>query len=179
MLLIGDVLAAIGMVLATAGTLWALLVAIALLFAARAQAARERLEARPLRTLAGGATLSVTAGLLAFLLATQGSGLIKLIGWVLLLGLLGVASVGASGLTLLLSERVRANAPRLSPLAALGRAAGLQIAASYLPVLGWFVVFPLSILIALGAGTTALWPPRRRPVSLPAAPAAAAEVAGP
>src|SRR5213596_1544802 len=132
---IGDVMAVTGSVIGICLSLWGLLVGLSLLFEARANQARLVLEAQPGRALATGAILVATLGTLSIALLKAPGGF-KILGWVLLLGLLGLSAFGGSGLALLLSRRVATHAPLLSPLGALGRGAGLLAVAWVFPVLG-------------------------------------------
>lgn len=156
-MIIGDVLGVTFIALATCGSLWALLLGCALVFGERAAEAQARLEARPWQMLGVGVALALLGGVLGQVLANQPNGALKLVGWALLLGLLTLSVLGGSGLTLIAAGRIRQMAPRLSQFAAVGRGAGLLIAAGLVPVLGWFVVLPLGVLTTLGAGTLALF----------------------
>jgi len=156
-------------VLAAGASLWALLVAAALVFAKRAARAQARLETQPLKTFGGGLLVAVTAGVIGIGLVSQPSGLLKLFGWVVLLGLLALSALGGGGLALLVGARIRETSPRLTPFAALGRATGLLVAATWTPILGWFVVLPLGLVAALGAGVQATFA-RPRTASQPPVP---------
>jgi hypothetical protein len=81
---------------------------------------------------------------------------LKLLGWVLLLGTLMLSALGASGLVRLLSQCVQSAQPAMSEFGAILRGAGILIAAGLVPLLGWFFVVPLSIIISTGAGWYAL-----------------------
>lgn len=153
---IGDVLAVVAGVFAFSGSLWGLLVGVCVLFGERAERAREALEARPLRVLGGGTAVAATAGGIGLILLNQPNGLLKFVGWVLLLGLLAVAALGGGGLALVVRGRLLRMEPHLSPLGALGRGSALLVVAGFVPLLGWFGVAPLATLAALGAGLQAL-----------------------
>ena len=164
-MIIGDVLGTTFLVLSVCVSLWALLLGIALVFAEPSAEARTRLETRPRQALAVGASMALAGGGLGLLLANLPNGLIKLIGWALLLALLVLAALGGGGMALLIGERIEKCAPRLSSFGALGRGAGLLVAAGLVPLLGWFVLTPLCLLTALGAGTLvshARWKATRR-----------------
>jgi len=171
---IGDVMAVVGGVLAICLALWVLLIGAALLFEVKAQAARRVLENQAGRALGVGVALLVTLGFLAIALFKAPGGF-KLLGWALLLSLLATSLLGGSGLALLLGERTGALAPQLSPLGALARGAGMLALAWMFPVLGWFLIGPLAVIIGLGAGAKALR--TKAPKVLPqSAPALAAPV---
>jgi hypothetical protein len=79
-----------------------------------------------------------------------------LLGWALLLGVLMLSALGASGLARVLANCVQRNEPKMSDFRALLRGAGLLIAAALVPLLGWFFVVPLTIIMSTGAGWYAL-----------------------
>lgn len=168
MLIVGDVLAVVAGIISACAALSLLLAGMALLFGRRAAAARETLERTPGRSLLLGAALALTAGAVALVLLNLPSGLLKLIGWALLLGLFFVSALGGSGLALLVGERVREKAPDLSAYGALTRGAMLVVVAGLVPLLGWFLLMPLTLLATLGAGAQALLR-RPRPAPVPAA----------
>lgn len=154
---IGDVLAVVFFVIGLWISTWALLVGVALLFPARATGCQTLLAQRPWRALITGAILVATAGLVAIMLLRQPNGLGKLLGWAGLAALLGIAALGASGLSLLLGERLAHQQPDASKWSTLARGAGLLVVSGIVPLLGWFGVVPLSIVASLGAGWLSLW----------------------
>ena len=156
-MIIGEVLGVTFIALAACISLWALLIGIALVFGERAAEAQMRLETRPFPMLAVGVGLALTAGLVGQILVNQPNGMLKLVGWALLLGLLTLSVLGGSGLALIVAGRIQQAAPRLTLFAALGRGAGLMIAGGLVPVIGWFVVLPLGVLSTLGAGMGAMF----------------------
>lgn len=154
---IGDVLATLSFLAGAGFSCWALLVASALLWHGRADWARAQLEARPWRVLATGVGSAIGGGLLIALLANLPNGVLKLSGWLLFFVMLGVAALGGGALATLGGERLRRACPELSVLGAISRAAALLVGAQFVPLLGWFVLLPLSFFLALGAGCRALW----------------------
>lgn len=156
MFIMGDVLAVVAAVVGIGATLWAAILAFTVLFQNRVrQSAELALHWKP--TLLWGAGSALIAGGFGLVLANQPNGLGKLIGYVLLLGLLSVAVLGSAGLAWLTGKRVIRLNPAHSTLGATGRGAALLIAAGFLPVLGWFGFFPILALLSLGAGTRALF----------------------
>jgi hypothetical protein len=165
---IGDVLAWVAGVLGVSVANWALLVGTALVFEKRAALAQQRIEEDSLRVFGTGVILVVTAGVLALVLVNQPNGALKLVGWMLLMGLLALCALGGGGLALLLGSRIRHLDSGLSSLSALARGAGLIVLAALVPVLGWFFLVPLAIIISLGAAFQVMWPRRRPPSPNPA-----------
>lgn len=157
---IGDVLATVTFLAAAGASWWAVLVGSALIYGARTEQAREALEARPWRTLGSGVLVLLAGGALAAGLASLPNGALKLLGWLVVGGLLALAALGGGGLALALSERLHQLAPNLSPLSRLCRASGLLVGAQFVPLFGWFLLAPLTLTLALGLGFTSLRRPR-------------------
>ncbi len=171
---IGDVLGTVGLIGGICLSLWVMLIALALLFEEKAHAARRVLENQAGRALGLGLALALPLGFLSIALFKAPGGF-KLLGWIVLLSLLATSLLGGSGLALLLGERIAAQAPQLSLLGALSRGAGMLALAWIFPVVGWFLIGPLAVIIGLGAGAKALRV--RAPKILPqSAPALAAPV---
>jgi hypothetical protein len=103
----------------------------------------------------------------------------KFLGWAFLALLLLFSSLGAAGLAGRMGrELIRRSGDTLSPTAGFVRGAVVLELASVFPVLGWFLVIPLSTLAALGASAYALLhrlpkaaasesPQRSEPAALP------------
>ncbi len=153
---IGDVLAVVAGIGSACVAAWALLLGMALLFNRRANLAQQNFEASPWRVLATGAVLALLGVGGAIVLLNQPNGILKLVGWALLLATLALAALGAGGLILLLAESVQRAQPGMSHFHALLRGAGLLVAAGLVPLLGWLLVVPLTILVSTGAGWCAL-----------------------
>ncbi len=153
---IGDVLAVAGVLIGLMISAWAMLIGAVLLFGRKTACAQELVSRSPAGALGRGAIVVLTVGLVGRILISQPNGLLKLIGWGLLVVLLATAVIGAGGLVQLIAGRIRQMDPQMPDYAALGRGAALMIVASLMPVIGWFIVVPLVLLISLGAGLHAL-----------------------
>ncbi|MBC8103820.1 MAG: hypothetical protein H7Z41_14695 [Cytophagales bacterium] len=169
---IGDVLATVAGVVAFCASLWAALLVTLLLFPARTGRASERIEQQPWRCLGMGTLVSGTAGVIAVVLLNQPNGFFKLLGWVALALLLGLATVGSAGLSMVVAKRIRASDADVPPLRASGYGAGLLVASGVLPVLGW-MIFLASLLTSLGAGALTTARQRKGGRATKAAPAPA------
>lgn len=145
---IGDILGIIAGVTTICLSTWALLLSGTLLFARRAAAAQAHLETAPLRVLGVGVIFVALIGTGGFALLNQPNGLMKLLGWALLMARLA-------------GERVSRLDARFSTFGALTRGTGLLVIAGVVPLLGWFIVTPLMIIVSLGAGFHALFSRRR------------------
>lgn len=163
---IGDVLAAVAALL-TLGASWgAAILLAALAFPARAARAQTRLTEHPWACLGRGVLVLMACGLPALLL-TQAPGPVRLL-LLFPLGLLAAgAVVGSAAAVRLLAGRIETVGSPLTPFAALTRATFLFVSAGFLPVFGWFLVLPATLLLALGAGLPALFPARVKVTRLP------------
>jgi len=166
---IGDVLAVIGIVVATVLSLWALVMAVTLLFGERTGRARERLEHSPGKVTLLGAVIALVLGIVVVALLNQPAPPLKLVGWIIHLLMLVVGAIGFSGLAGLVAQRLTKLEPALSPYGALSRGALFCVLATLVPILGWFVVGPLMGFASIGAGIEAIFV--RAPAVAPSQPA--------
>jgi hypothetical protein len=153
MVTIGDVFAVIFALTGIGLTAWALTVSCALLFPERVHLAREGAEK--------GFWRNLPLGLLVLLVGLVGVVLLgghlpaKMLGWLLISGVLGVGAVGAAGLSHLASTRLKRMAPEMGEYPAFVRGAGFIVTASMLPVLGWFLFAPAVLLTSFACGARA------------------------
>jgi hypothetical protein len=153
---IGDVQGTIAMIVGTSGALWATQLATAALFSEKTRRAAEQIERNPGRSFWTGFGLAVTAGVVGLILVNQPNGVLRLVGWVMLAGLLSLALIGSAGLATIVAGRLRNMDPKLSYLGSLGRGAAFLIAADLLPFLGTFLLFPVMLCFSLGGGIRAV-----------------------
>lgn len=153
---IGDVLAVIGIVTVTVLSLWALVMAVSVLFGERTARARERLEHSPGKVTLLGAIVGLVLGVIVVALINQPAPVLKLVGWIIYLLMLVAGVVGFSGIATLVAHRLAEIEPALTPYSALSRGALFCVLATLVPILGWFVVGPLMGFASLGAGVEAL-----------------------
>lgn len=135
------------------------------LFAPTVQRAQRVLAARPVRVTLSGVLLGLPAVLVAFLLAANGAGPLKLLGVVGLMLLVGAGLFGSTGLVWLVGQGL--GHPQ-SPVAngKLVLRGGAVVAATFvLPLLGWFLVLPLVLLAGVGTSIHLLREGRTRAVS--------------
>ncbi len=154
MFILGDVLVIVSLIVGICLTGWALIVACGLLFPHRAAGASDVLLNRPVKSIVLGLVVTVLLGGLSIITMSGPNPLAKVLGVAILLGLLAIAVVGASGMTRVVAGRIEQMAPGLEPFGAYCRAAGFIVVGSMLPFLGWFLFAPLAILASVGAG----WP---------------------
>lgn len=159
--------------------LWVLSQAAGMVFAAAlfpqvVSRARHQIETRPWRNLLTGLLFwAVSLFLLVTLLQAKAGGA-QLIGWLAAGPALAASLLGGAGLAELVAGRFADRSPGSSHLKRLGLA-GLAVAlAGLIPLIGWFVVLPLSGWICTGAGIRAILNRRRQ-----TAPSEEAELAAP
>ena len=103
---IGDVLAVVGFISGVCLSLWVLLIGVALLFEAKAGAARRVLENEASRAFGLGIVLVLPLGFASIALINA-PGALKVLGFVLIAALLATSLLGGAGLALLMGERTR------------------------------------------------------------------------
>lgn len=140
------------------------------LFGAATARAAELTARRPLRSIAVGLPVTVTATLLA-LGALQGGGAAKAVGAVVASATVASMLTGLAAVGLVVGSRMWARTDELQPYRRLLRGSVVVVVASVFPFFGWFVVFPLALSAGVGGLLRSLV--ARRP-ALGAVPAAEA-----
>jgi hypothetical protein len=133
----------------------ALLTAWWLLFPATVERARLRLEQTPWQSFWLGGVLTAAFIIPIVILLALPFGPAKFLGWILMAVALTFSGIGAAGLAARMGERLN----RLGNFSAVGafvRGATVLELASFFPIIGWFVLFPLATVTALGASAFAL-----------------------
>jgi hypothetical protein len=158
-----DVFAVFGTLLALGIAFPGLLAAFWLLFPARVETSRLRLEKTPWACVWMGVAALLLIGMPAFVLLALPISIAKLAGSLVIFLALCSAAVGAAGIASLMGSRISGPDRKSEP--SLGEfvkgAIALELAAIF-PVLGWVVILPLAILVSLGAASFAVlgWQPR-------------------
>lgn len=151
---LGDVLSIVAAILGGFLTLWAAVVAFSLMFpnhVGRAEAAL----AEPRKTTLRGLFLALSLGTLSIAMSANPLPLMKGLGLILLMWLLGVAVLGAAGVAQVAGRRIQALGD-MQPYPALVRGAAFIVGGTMLPFLGWFAFGPLLLAASLGAGWKAV-----------------------
>ena len=156
MVTIGDVFSVIGGLVGICVTAWALIMGTALLFQSSASRARDAYRAAPWKGLGLGMLSTVFLGFFGIVLSSIPVPLVKLAGLGFFLALMALAALGASGLSLLIAERVAALDPSISRFGAMQKACAILVIAGVFPVLGWFLVGPVFVIASAGYGLQAL-----------------------
>ena len=157
MLILGDVLAIVSIFFVGGLTLWGCLVACGLLCVDRVELARSKIALRPGRSFLIGLLLAATLGVLSIALSAAPAPPLKLLGFAMMLALVCISFVGSSGLARIAGDRIGSQAPDLPGYAQLSRGAGYVVLPALLPLIGWFFVGPIILLMGLGAGWGALF----------------------
>lgn len=156
MVTIGDSFSIVAILVGLGLTSWSMIAIIAFLFPSKVKFAATRVETAPVKALLGGVGMFIVGGIGIGLLSAP-SPLGKLVGWILMLGVLMIGVYGAAGLSSLASQRLQTLAgPSLNDYAAFLRGAGFLVTACMFPVLGWFLFTPIVLLISMGAGWSAI-----------------------
>lgn len=153
---IGDVLAVVATVVGAAASAWALTICAALVFLRRTDAAHAALHRSWAKCFVVGLIATFVLLFVSTALVSLPLPAAKLMGLFGYTATLALAAVGAAGLARLVANRIMRHDTEVSAYSALTRAAGLLVAASAFPVLGFFVIAPLLIILSIGAGTIAL-----------------------
>ena len=164
-----DVYAVFGTLLALGIAFPGMLCGFWLLFPGAVGRAQQRLESTPYRCLFMGIGAAVVTILAVSLLSAIPLGIVKLLGAILAFAALSVATIGAAAIAEAMAGRLEvAGGGGLSQPAAFVRGAvALELAAAF-PIVGWFAVLPVSLIMSYGAGLFSLlrWAPRAERASV-------------
>lgn len=161
MVTIGDVLGIVAFLTGLGGTGWAMTVAMGLLFPEQTARASESTKGAFVRGL-----VPLLALFLGIVLLSIPNGGTKLVGWLVLLGVMALAALGLAGLSHVAGRRLRDLQPEMGEYPAFLRGAGFLVSACLFPLLGWFLFAPVAFIVALGAGWSGV--SRRQAVALEA-----------
>ena len=155
-----DVYSVFGTLLALGIAFPGLLVAFWLFYPQQVDEAASIVGESLLRCLGSGALASLGVGLPVVVLTSIPSGVSNLLAGVLVIGSLGIATLGAAGIALVLGKRLSDRSGEVSPARAfLLGAIAFEMAAAF-PVLGWFGVVPVTLFASFGVALRVLF--RRR-----------------
>ncbi|MCW3060954.1 MAG: hypothetical protein JWQ02_2775 [Capsulimonas sp.] len=168
---IGDILAVIAAVVATAGAWGALVLMIGLLCPERTERARAAIAAQPGRCFGRGVGVLVVVGFVAIVIGQSGVGPVKILAGALWGVIALMAALGGAAIAQMAGERIGNVGSHMAPFAQRTRAVALFVGAGLTPIVGWFVVTPAAALIGIGAAWSALRAPARMPEVVAPAPA--------
>lgn len=161
-----DVSAIFGLLLLLAIVFPGLLTTVWLLFPATVERARVRLDRTPWQCFWLGGVLTAALAIPIAILIFLPNGAVQFLGFALLTLALAGATVGAAGLAGKMAGHLTRSSHGLAPAGAFLRAAvALELAAAF-PLVGWFILLPLAVVVSLGATAFALlrWMPRPAPL---------------
>lgn len=138
----------------------ALVIVVALALPTHAQRAETALATYPKRCFLFGLGMLALL-ILGFVMLSQALPLVKLAGFALSLCMGSLLLIGGSGIAHLMGTRIGEMSGARSSFGALVRGALVHSFAIIFPYLGWFIMLPLSLVLALGAGLIATVPKRR------------------
>lgn len=161
---IGDVLAAIAAIFTLGATWAATILLVALAFPVRAQRAQEALVSSPGASLARGLGVALLFLAAAGALGHHPAGPVRLLAALLWACLGALTALGSAGIARLIGERIQTVGVSMSPFASLTRGTLVYVISGFLPIIGWFLVAPVALLLSLGSGVGAL--NRAQPVAL-------------
>jgi hypothetical protein len=158
---IGDVFSVVAAIFGIFLTSWATVVGVALLMPNAAERSRRALD-EPKKAILRGVLILVPLLTIGVILLSLPLPLIKMAGWVITLGWMSLAAIGASGLAQAAGRRIQDLDSSIGAYGSLCRGAAYVVGAGILPVLGWFAFGPLLILASIGAGWSAVITPAAR-----------------
>ena len=159
-LTIGDVLFFSIAVFGSLTAAWAGAVLAAILFPERTHKASKDFEDHPWLTFLIGLVTLAPLVFLAAVLAQQPP--FSALAIVLVLAILAVTVLGSGGVARLVARRVEEQGGAQSSYHAIAKGAALVVIAEFIPVFGWFLVFPYVLIASFGAGLKSLF--RKRAV---------------
>lgn len=171
---LGDVTTVFAILIALGIVFPGLLLAWSLLVPGMVERSRERLTRTPWKSfILGILILFMTSVPIAIL--NRLSGPFQFFAYVIAFTVWTCASIGAAGLASLMGERLRGQGVQVTSPGALVRGAISLEFAIIFPIIGWFIVLPLTLLVSLGASIFALlhWTPRLKSESHPIEPPSA------
>lgn len=141
----------------------AMLTAWWLLFPSVVARSQLRVEKTLTRTFWLGLVIVIALAIPIVILLALPLGPAKFLGWILLASSLALSSIGSAGIAAHLADRL-AQQSNVSALGAFVRGAVLLELAAFFPVIGWFFLWPLFLIVAFGAAGFAIlnWLPREK-----------------
>lgn len=154
-----DVYAVFGTLLALSIAFPGMLTAWRLLFPEKVAAAQRRVAATPWKTIFIGVASLIVVLIPLFVLFAVPVPFSRFLGALSIFSLLGFAAIGAAGIAAHMGEQLQiiAKNDSTSEVGAFIRGAvALELAAAF-PLIGWFVVIPITLITSMGAAVSALF----------------------
>ena len=134
----------------------ALFIILTITFPQAVERANLTISTKPLRTIARGLLTFIALALIFIITSHAHFGLFKLFNLFIVLGALTLAMLGGAGLANHLAYRYSALSNSRQSARNLFFSALLVELALVLPLIGWFVLLPITFLLMLGAGCEVL-----------------------
>lgn len=153
---VGDVLMVFGGVAGFAVGAWCLVLALNMLFPVMCKRSADLVERKGASQLLVGVLVGGPVILFSVALVGNPVPVLKLVGLAGFVALLTVSAVGFAGLANLTGSRVERSAGATTTYQGLTKGTALLVGACAIPVLGWFVLAPVCMLLNFGSGLGAL-----------------------
>jgi hypothetical protein len=153
---LAQVQAVVAALFAIIATLTGLLTSVTLLLPKQANGAAQALDEAPKRCFWKGLALLAVAAFAFGGLSRIPAPLIKFVCFAILMGIAGLVTLGCAGMALLMGRRIGEMSGARSSLGCLVRGSLAYSIGIMFPIVGWWLLMPLSVLCAGGAGLTAL-----------------------
>jgi len=136
----------------------ALLTFFWLLFPEKVEMARIQVSEKPKKSFSLGILTGVLAAIPAAILFALPSQFTQVLGWIWLVLVLGIASIGAAGIAAEIGLRMNwKNDGGFQSLGAFIRGAAILELASVFPIIGWLLIIPIGTLLSLGGAVSAIF----------------------
>jgi len=134
-----------------------------LLFPSLIVRAQTRVERTRWGTFWFGLIMAIAVTIPIVVLLALPFGPAKFAGWILLAAALALSSIGSAGIAAHLGARLMSQS-NVSPVNGFIRGSVILELTAFFPVLGWFFIWPLMLILAFGATGFALlnWMPREK-----------------
>lgn len=153
---IGDVWAIVATIGGVFVTCWALVLLTSVLLSQRANLASDALRDNWGKCLIRGFLVAAVGIFVSIVLLSLPNPPAKLLGWIALTNLLAVGVLGIAGAARLLASRLRELDENRTELSRLSLASVLLLASANVPLLGWFFLAPILLILGVGSGVVAL-----------------------
>ena len=157
-----DIYAIFGTLIALGLTFPALLTLWWILFPELVARSRTRLVETPKKCFGAGLLSALAASLPAALFFGLPSQFTQVLGWIWVVLLLASASLAAAGIASIIGDKLAGGTGPTQPWKSFLTGALVWELAAVFPLIGWLLVFPVGLVISLGAGVFAIfnWMPK-------------------
>jgi hypothetical protein len=151
-----DVYAVFGTLLALGIAFPGMLAAYWLLFPTQVETAGQRLTKKPGKTFLVGLAAAIAVAIPITLLFVIGMPFTNFLGALCLVIILAIAAIGAAGIVLKMAGRLEDIIGAEKPMRNfIGGAVALELAVIF-PIIGWFLIIPVTLITSLGAAVWSL-----------------------